>query len=313
MTQSNQTGPSRTHGSSEDEQAARGSLLTRVPGRARPRTQALKEFEENAEALRRGSKPVFWSVLVPKAENMYRWRVQLECSCVHELYTRGEDDYPDAHRWLDQVAERRLPNGEFWCPNDHGEVQKVYRDVAQWIDSRVKEIPPDPEECPYAGIDAETWAKTRRPEPRSWAFWRVRLACGHVHEPVLAEVGWKPEDGPKLVSEARAAEMRSELEALWSAEGYTGWPREGAERDNIRTMLDLRWPRPEPEQECLTCRYARRITGYQRIGWLKPRTDTKKPSDTHADAERRKAEARLAKVEAEARRLRLQLGLPLDE
>lgn len=287
-----------------------GSLLTRLPGRARPRMQALKEFEENAEALRRRYQPVLWPVFVPKAKDMYRWRVHLECGCVHELYTHGADDYPDAHRWLDPVAERRLPAGESWCSNDHGEVQKADRDVVEWIDSRVEEIPPDPEECPYAGIDAEPWAKTRRPEPHSSAFWRVRLACGHVHEPVVAEMGWKPEDGPKLATEARAALLRSELEAIWSAEGHTGWPREGAERDHIRKMVDLRWPTPEPEQECRTCRYARRITAYQRIGWLTPRLDTKKASDTHADTERRKAEARLAKVAADARMLRRQLGLP---
>jgi hypothetical protein len=99
---------------------------------------------------------------------------------------------------------------------------------------------------------------------------------------------------------------------MWSAEGHTGWRREGAERDHIRKMVDLRWPTPEPEQEGRMCRYVRRITGYQWIGCLTPRTDTKNPSET-VDAERRKAEARLAKVEAEARRLRQQLGLPSDE
>lgn len=124
---------------------------------------------------------------------------------------------------------------------------------------------------------------------------------------------WRPEDGPKLSTEKRAAEMRRKLEAMWSAEGHTGWPEEGPERDHVQKMLDLRWPRPEPDQDCYTCRHAWRITGYQRIGWLTPRLDTKKASDTHADAERRKAEARLAKVEAEARMLRRQLGLPSDD
>lgn len=90
------------------------------------------------------------------------------------------------------------------------------------------------------------------------------------------------------------------------------FPATRHQSDN-RNMADLRWPTPEPEQECSTCRYARRITGYQRIGWLTPKLDTKKAAVRHADAERRKAEARLAKVDAEARRLRQQLGLPSDE
>jgi hypothetical protein len=76
-------------------------------------------------------------------------------------------------------------------------------------------------------------------------------------------------------------------------------------------MLDLRWPRPEPERDCYACRHARRITGYQRVGWLVPKTKPVEPPSP--DAERKKAAARLAKAEAEVRRLREQLGLDEDE
>lgn len=70
-------------------------------------------------------------------------------------------------------------------------------------------------------------------------------------------------------------------------------------------MLDLRCPRPEPEQECGACRRAKKITGYQRIGRLVPRND--KPARPVL-TEREKVEAKLAKAEDEVRRLRRQLG-----
>lgn len=293
---------------------APGALLTRLPGRARPRKQALEEFEKQAEALRRRYKPVFWPFFIPKATEVFRWRVQLECGCVHELFRLGADDYPDGSAWLDPITRHPLPVGEIWCSGDHGGVEKAYRDVVEWIDSRVREFPPDPEECPHEGVDAETWARMRNPEPHSSAFWRVRLSCGHVCDHVIADVEWRPEHGPKLCTAERAAEMRSDFESMWAVAGYAGWPEEGPERDHVRKMLDLRWPRPEPEQECRTCRYARRITGYQRVGWLVPKEPpAAQGADPDEDMKRRKAETRLAKIEAEAQRLREQLGMTSDE
>ncbi|MFP3459142.1 hypothetical protein R0J89_23095, partial [Psychrobacter sp. SIMBA_152] len=64
---------------------------------------------------------------------------------------------------------------------------------------------------------------------------------------MVTEVGWKPEDGPKLVSEERAAQMRGDFESYWSSAAE--WPTTEAERDHERRMIDQRWPRPEPEQD----------------------------------------------------------------
>lgn len=69
----------------------------------------------------------------------------------------------------------------------------------------------------------------------------------------------------------------------------------------MRRMLDLRMPRPEPEQECAACVYAKNVTGYQRIGWLVPRSEPARPT------EREKVAVQLAKAEAEVRRLRRRL------
>lgn len=288
-----------------------GALLMRVPGRARPQKQALKAFEETVAALKQRYKPEFWFFFVPKIEDTYRWRVQLECGCVRELFTLGKEVFPDSHPWTGLSANDALPLGEYWCSNDHGDVDTVYRDIVEWLDRRIREFPADPEECPD-DMSPEAWAVLRQPEPSSSAFWRVRLSCGHLYDGVVTDEDWNPENGPKQITEQRASEMRSELEESWSAEDHAGWPEEGAERDHVRKMLDLRWPRPEPEQKCYTCRFARRITGYQRIGWLVPRSESKKELQDRSEAEKKRAETRLAKIEREARRLREQLGLAED-
>lgn len=289
-----------------------GTLLTRVPGRARPRAQVMADFEESVAELKRRYHSALWPVILPKPEEMHRWRIQLECGCTREVLTSGRDDFPDSRSWHDVLSGRPLPLGEYWCSNDHGDVEDVYRGIVEWIDSSVKEFPADPEECPE-DEDPEYWTIARRPEPHSSAFWRVRLACGHFDDHVPTDVEWKPEKGAILVSEQRAAEMRGEFEALWSVLGDEAWPEEGPERDHTLRMLDQRWPKPEPERRCLVCRYAQRITGYQRIGWLVPRTDVKKAAEKRATAAREKAERRLAMIEEEAAQLREQLGRAEDQ
>lgn len=73
------------------------------------------------------------------------------------------------------------------------------------------------------------------------------------------------------------------------------WPAEGPEREHMRRMLDLRMPRPEPERDCSACAYAKKATGYQRIGWLVPRG---KPAAQRQGA-RESTQAQLARAEAE--------------
>jgi hypothetical protein len=276
----------------------------RVPGRARPQKQALREFEESAAMLRQRYDPVFWPLFVPDSKDAFRWRVQLECGCTHEVYTHGEDKYPDDRSYLDPITRCRLPAGEFWCTTDHGPTQKPYREIVEWVDRKITEFPADPEEPDYDWMDAEDWAIIRNPEPHSRAFWKTKLSCGHYGQ-VCTDRDWKPEDGPKVVSKARIAEIRRDFEESWAAGENTGWPEKGPERDHVRKMIDLRWPRPEPQTDCFTCTYVRRITGYQRIGWLVSKTSPAPASSPSID--RKKVEARLAAAEAEVRRLREQL------
>jgi hypothetical protein len=251
--------------------------------------------------LRDRINPALWLLLVPEADRQYRWRVQLDCGCVEEVLTNDEDRFPDERKFYDHVGHAWLPPAEMWCRTDHGS-PKPYRNIVEWVEREIREFPPDPEEDPW-GVGAETWVKIRRTEPRSTAFWRVKLACGHYTDHVCTDVGWKPEDDPKLVTVQRAEEMRQECEKAW-AEHPDAWPPEGIERDHMRKMLELRWPRPEPEQDCFTCSRVRRIIGYQRIGWLVPRAKPKTPPKPQREV----IEARLRKAEAEAERLRRQLN-----
>lgn len=102
-------------------------------------------------------------------------------------------------------------------------------------------------------------------------------------------------------------EMRRDMEAHWAEEGASEWPDHL--RDRFRKMLDLRWPRPEPDLDCRSCRYSKRMTGCQRIGWLVPR---RKSREQDPDTKRTKLEAQLAKAEAEVRRVRQELGLDAE-
>ncbi|GAB3769230.1 hypothetical protein GCM10028864_68640 [Microlunatus parietis] len=180
-----------------------------------------------------------------------------------------------------------------------------YRMIVEWTSREVKELPPDPEE-PQHGLDQATWSKIRCAEPRSRAYWRVKLACGHVHDSVITDADWRPEQGPELVTAERAAEMRSELEKLWELDGDLTASDEN-ERDHWRRMIDLRWPQPSPEVACYTCRHAYRVTGYQRVGWLIPRTRPAAVPKSPKSPDRRRIEAQLSKIEAEAESLRKRL------
>lgn len=281
--------------------ASAGSLLTRVPGRATPRAQVLKEFEEGVAEPRRRYVRALWPLLIPNAGDLYRWRMQLECGCVREVLTRGRDSFPDHGSDVDPLTSRRLLDGEYWC-NEHV-TAKPYRDIVDWVDSETKEFPPDPVE-PQHGLDPKTWAMVRFTEAHSSAFWLVTLDWGHYMKHVVTDVDWKPEDGPRVVSAERRDEMRIDFADLWEAESKERpWPKEERQRDHMRKMIDLRWPQPEPEQECYACAYTSRVIGYQRIGWLVARS---KPPVSEPN--RREAiQAQLAKAEAEVQRLQLKL------
>jgi hypothetical protein len=65
----------------------------KLPGDPAPREEVFREYERwrwgnVKEGL--GQAAIF-DLLVPKPEDTFRWRIQLDCGCIREVTTRGDD------------------------------------------------------------------------------------------------------------------------------------------------------------------------------------------------------------------------------
>ncbi|GAB2492997.1 hypothetical protein GCM10027063_35870 [Promicromonospora xylanilytica] len=241
-------------------------------------------------------------ILLPDLKKLYRWKVALSCGHVTETMTYGPQRFPDQKRFQDPLTQTELNPGEMWCRDEsHSDEPRQYRGILEWVSSKVVEFDADPVE-PKHGYEPDLWEVIRHDKPHSSRFWRVRLACGHHYDHVVTDVDWTPEHGPRLITVKRAKEMRAELKDYWSRD-LDDSAKKRIERAQTRKMLDLRWPRPEPEQACWTCPRAQQIEGYQRIGWLVPPPKPQAPAKT----ERQLITERLERAEAQADRLRRKL------
>ena len=70
------------------------AVIRRLPGRARPREEVLREYQESTAKARRNIPAVLWEFLAPDPDQFYRWRVQLDCGCLKELLTAGKEELP---------------------------------------------------------------------------------------------------------------------------------------------------------------------------------------------------------------------------
>ncbi|MBC9714312.1 hypothetical protein H9Y04_17265 [Streptomyces sp. TRM66268-LWL] len=276
--------------------------LRSLPGRARPRKEVLRKVEEANAELRERLPSALWPLMVTEAEQYYRWRVQLDCGCVDEVLTLGEERLPSERQWRGPEHEW-LQKGQMVCVHDDAP-PAPYRDIAEWGERREVTFPADPVE-PDDGMDPQTWAVLRHDEPHTSAFWKVTLACGHITDTIAPDLGWKPEDGPRLCSVKRVAEMTKEWEEYWASNPTEQSPRE---REHMRRMLSQRWPTPEPECRCYTCCFVHWIVAYQRVGWLVPRKAAPKRRQSPKPPSRAALQRRLQQAEAEAERLRSQLA-----
>lgn len=280
--------------------ARAAAVLRRLPGKARPREDVLREYRDlNAERRSRIPAPL-WPFWAPDPDEYYRWRIQLDCGCITEVLTCGPDRRPDETQWPDPACGARLPAGQLLCTHKDSP-SAPYREIAGWGDRRKVTFAADPAEPPE-WADAETWALLRHDEPHTSAFWTVTLSCGHVTEMPVSDLGWKPADGPSRVSADSLLEMTTEFEELWAKQPDAQPQRE---REHTQRMLAKGWPSPSPEHLCYTCPRARAIVACQRIGWLVPRTPQPKPPKPPSRAS---LEQRLRQAEAQADELRRQLA-----
>jgi hypothetical protein len=284
--------------------------LRRLPGAARPRAEVLWEYE-NEVRERRGNLPIDMRILgdlfFPGPEKLYRWRIQLDCGCITETLTYGDQKVPADNQWTDGHG-RRLPAGQVICVQHDEDRPAPYREIVKWGTSKLREFEADPVEPEDWCDDQELWLKIRREEPTTSAFWTVTLSCGHQDEVCVGDVDWKPGDEPHRVSPERQAEIRGESE-----EYYASHPaqteRDRQERDHDQRYVDLACPRPDPEHQCYSCRWARSIVAYQRVGWLMPTPKPTAPPTPEQVAEKATKEAqrrarRIEKLEAELAKLR---------
>ncbi|MFD4152651.1 hypothetical protein ACFWR4_07860 [Streptomyces hydrogenans] len=261
----------------------------------------LHEYEMYNNERRRHIPSALWPFFAPDPEKYYRWRVQLDCACITELFTWGNETPPSESRWLD--GREALPPGQLRCEHDDG--PSPYREIIAWHDRREIPLPADPVDPPK-WADPDVWALLRHDEPRASAFWKVTLECGHVEDSMLTDLDWKPDDGPSLADSARVSQMTEEFEALWASH-----PDFQPDRDleHTRRMLAAGWPLPRPETECYTCPHVRQIVAYQRVGWLVPREAKQQTEPTPQGRNSRAAlERRLRRLEVDAEHLRGRLS-----
>ncbi len=278
------------------------AVARRLPGRAKRRTDVLREYEKFNADRRKGIPPVLWPFLAPDPDQYYRWRVQLDCACITELMTPGDCTPPSERQWRAPRDGEALPPGQVYCRHDEA-AHAPYREIIEWGERREVSFPADPVETPE-WADAEVWAVIRHDEAHTSAFWKVTLACGHIEEVVAPTLGWKPDDGPRLAEATRVKQMIEEFERLLVS-APTLEPEH--QREHTRRMLAAGWPIPSPELSCYTCPHAHMIVVYQRVGWLIPRNGAPKP-ECPPPPPRTVLEHRLRRAEAEAERLRAQLA-----
>jgi hypothetical protein len=273
------------------------AVLRRLPGKARPREDVLQEYQDLNARRRKDIPSILWRFWVPDPEDLFRWRVQLDCDCVIENMAHSDEDLPTAHGGLDYAHQAWLPAGQRICVHDNPPTPP-YQRIVEWGERREMEFPAD-SLAPPKWADEQTWAVIRRDEPHTSAFWRVTLTCRHVTE-VTTDLEWKPTDGPNRITAERQQEMIAEFEGFWASQPPSDGEDDG-ERAHTRRMLEDGWPIPRPEQRCYTCRYARLIVAYERVGWLVPRKPAAKPPRPPS---RKALERRLRQTETEADRLR---------
>lgn len=279
----------------------------KIPGAARSATKALKEFNDSRQQERKrvpSELLELWELRTPTADDLFRWRVRLDCGCVKELLIHGDMDSPVDRVW----PSSGLIDGDL-LP---GEVEHVctgmsdsYREIVEWGEHRIVDQPADPVEPPdYLSDEPDLWEKMRHPEPRTLAHWSTTLACGHYKEVTVEDLDWRPSNGSvvTLTDEQRKSRL-AELDRAAAEESAEDLR---ARREHVRRMVAAGLPKPAPEQRCGTCRYAHRIVSCEPNGWLVPGRPIKKPK---AKAPSRAAlKKKLKEAEAAASNLRRQLA-----
>jgi hypothetical protein len=213
--------------------------LQRLPGKARPRGQVLREYEAETAEMRKRIPRELWVFLVPdNLTRAFRWRVQLDCGCITKVMNRGDGVPPHELEWDEPVHNSRLPPGQMICWHDDSPPEP-YRDIVEWGERKEVSFPADPVEPPE-----DTGWPTPRPEQLCYAFTQARLISAYERTGWLVPRRRNPEKSVNVAptpsrsalerrlrkAEAEAERLRVELdqsdeEAIHRpAQGTTGGP-----------------------------------------------------------------------------------------
>lgn len=246
-------------------------------------------------------------------DHWYRWLVRLDCGCITEVLTFGDDSPPPEHRyhpskvlgdpplsgqtWI--LHPNRLrgeclfeggtenpfpegccqPSGHIWCSAHKEELP--WRDVVQWISRRVRQ-------------DSKTG--------KDYASWTVKLSCGHCYSPNMSKVDWSPGMPPEI-DQDQVEHIKRRLSA----------ERNDNDNDNdTRHYLSEQLEHnsflvssPALEETCPKCSYLRRITEYRLIDKLADQPIPEPPAKPQPTAEEiaAKKQRRLRRIESDMTRL----------
>src|SRR5829696_6973863 len=115
------------------------AVVRRLPGRARPREEVLREYQESNAKARRNVPTILWDFFAPDPDRFYRWRVQLDCGCIKELLTSDKEKLPTESTYrCDQLYHSQLQPGQVGCANDEHTRPQPYREIVAWVSAGKK-------------------------------------------------------------------------------------------------------------------------------------------------------------------------------
>jgi hypothetical protein len=248
--------------------------------------------KEYGDVVRAG-KAVLWDFFRPDIHTIFEWRIELDCGCVRQAVTGGDDSKnPElllaasaGYVYLDSSV--KLPPGQRVCfcrPRPrHGPV----RDIVEWVDRNSKVVVPEP-----MVIDGKEIGSS------PFVTWYVLLDCGHV-ETTASDPDWTPKDGFALRGHNRPREEieRDFREIYADDENYLAY---------MLRRNDENWPEPAPFTNCNACSYSRYVVAYRPVGLISPPPKPpRKPRPKRSREEILRDQVK--RTERELARLRLEL------
>jgi hypothetical protein len=231
-------------------------------------------------------------------QKRFRWKVTLECGCITECLTYGQErppsdgthhalnmensgghasrlafvvDFGSVARDADDPSIDVTHPGILWCAAHDDEAP--VREITRWLKAR------------------ESVSQTGK----QYLAWKVVLSCGHIDSPVLSGFEWKPEHGhirdEALETKIRAGIDSGKLTMDWHFASH---------------LATGHWMEPQTHDACWKCKCCKRIASFEPAGRLTWKGDrlltTKKAKQLRLHtAQDRAADLRnqLARVEAE--------------